>query len=164
MKGYEGWALRDRSFLMAVGVSLLWHLFWFFSIVIVVAPSKRPEKARPFVVSLGPVIDDTIFRTLVENKPQLSETFYRHLSDFTVPMEVEVQTIERHSPGDVVSVPFGRKVSDHLRELVGGEKPAPETELTSRLRIRYPEEGSAPSPSPSPKEGSESELGSLWRK
>jgi len=114
------------------------------------------------VVSLGPVIDDTIFRTLVENKPQLSETFYRHLSDFTVPMEVEVQSIERHSPGDVVSVPMGRKVSNHLKDLVGGEKPTPDTELTSRIQIRYPEEG--PTPSPSPEEGSESEISSIWRK
>ncbi len=137
MRGYEGWALKDRSFLIAVGVSLLWHFFWFFSVTIVVAPMKMREKIKPYIVSLRPAFDDTIMKTLIDTRPEVTETFYRHLSDFQAPMEVQPQTIERYSAGDVVSIPFGRKVSSLLRSLVGGEKPTPNYEFASRLKMGY---------------------------
>ncbi|HTL70009.1 MAG TPA: hypothetical protein VL404_01840, partial [Candidatus Eisenbacteria bacterium] len=65
MKGYETWHFRDRTFLGAVGLSLLWHFFWFFSITIVVSPPKPKNKPMVKIVSIGPVLDDSIFRTLV---------------------------------------------------------------------------------------------------
>jgi len=137
VKDYESWSFRDRSFGFALFLSLSWHLFWFFSISIVVTSPKKMAKSRPVILSLGPVLDDSIFKTLAATKPQLSETFYRHLSDFAAPAEIEVKTVERHSPGDVVSVPFGRRVGSFLRELISGEKSSPDYEIAARIPIDY---------------------------
>jgi hypothetical protein len=139
VKDYESWSFRDRSFLGGMALSLLWHFFWFFSIAIVVSPSKKSEKPKPRVVSLGPVIDDSIFRTLAQTKPQLSETFYRQPQDFAKVLEPEVKTIERQLPGDVVSVPFGKKAVDRMRNLLGGRKISPQDEFAWRIPIAFAE-------------------------
>ncbi len=150
MRDYSGWSFNDRSFLMALGISLLWHFFWFFSITITVSSSRRSgHQPRPNIVSLGPVLDDTIFKTLVENKPQLSETFYRRISDFSSPLDLQVKTMERFSPGEIVGLPSRKKFWSSLRGLVGGAKTSPDYELalhTPALGISYdvaPIEGEA---------------------
>ena len=138
MRENFGWSFRERSFAFAVALSFLWHFFWFFSISITVSPARRfSKRPRPQIVSLGPVLDDTLFKTLVQNKPQFSQTFYRRLSDFSSIEEVEVKTIERHAPGEVVSVPFGKRVGGLVRNLVGGDKATAPYEFLSRLKIRY---------------------------
>ncbi len=134
-----GWSLRDRSFLSALAFSLLWHCFWFFSVSISVAV-KKPAHPRPKIVSLGPVLDDSIFRTLVETRPELSETFYRRLSDFSKQVDLEVKTMERLSPGEVVGLPLGRRMMSSIRSLVGGAKSSPDTEFASRLATGYSQE------------------------
>ncbi len=139
MRGYEGWSFRDRSFHWAIGASVLWHLFWFYSIQIDVSPRKVKRPVSPVIISMGAVLDDTIFRTLVETKPAFSEAFYRRISDFEDPVDVEVAKMQRYSSGDVVSVPFGQKVMNSLRELVGGNKIFPDYEFTSRLKLGYSE-------------------------
>ena len=136
----EGWSFTNKLFLKAVGYSLLWHFFWFFSVTITISPNSRRDKAHPKVVSLGQVLDDTIFRTLVENKPQLSETFYRRLSDFSAPMELQVKTMEKQSPGQVVGLPYRQKFWESMRHIIGGEKTSPEYELLSRIKIKYSED------------------------
>jgi TonB family protein len=50
------------------------------------------------------------------------------------------KTIERSSPGDVVSVPLGKRFLDSVKMLVGGDKASPDAEFTSRLPIGYGEE------------------------
>ncbi len=141
MKDYDTWSFRDRSFALALLLSILWHLFWFLSISITVSPFKKKDHARPVIVSLGPVIDDTLMRTLIEAKTEPSEAFYRQLSDFTASAtDLEVKTIERHSPGDVVSVPLGNKFLTSLRGLVGGKKSSPTYEFTSKIKTGYYEE------------------------
>lgn len=137
MRGYETGFFKDRSFLLAVTLSLLWHSFWFFSITVTVSPHKSPKKVHPRIVSLGSVLDDTIFRTLVENKPQLSQTFYRHLSDFSAKLDVQTKTIERHSPGDVVALPFGKRYMSFLKEMTGGDKFSPDFDFAARIKMRY---------------------------
>lgn len=137
MRNYEGWSFSDRPVVIALGISFLWHFFWFFTVTINVDPQSRFEKARPKVVSLGPVIDDTFFRSLVQTKPQISETFYRHLSDFSAPLEPPAQAVERRSPGDVVSVPLSKRVGSLMRSILGGEKTVPDEDFASRLRIGY---------------------------
>ncbi len=132
MRDYSGWSFTDRSFLMALGISLLWHFFWFFSITITINPSKRfSHLPKPKIVSLGPVLDDTIFKTLVENKPQLSETFYRRISDFSSPLDLQVKTMDRFSPGEVVGLPARKKFWSSLRGLVGGAKTSPDYALVT---------------------------------
>jgi len=127
LRDYSGWSFGDRSFLMALGISLLWHFFWFFSITITVDSSKRfSHQPRPKIVSLGPVLDDAIFRTLTQNKPQLSETFYRRISDFSSPLDLQVKTMERFSSGEVVGLPASKKFLSSLRGLVGGAKTSPD--------------------------------------
>jgi hypothetical protein len=134
-----GWSFRDKAFLSALGLSVLWHSFWFFSISVTVV-SKQPPQARPKVVSLGPVLDDSIFRTLVETRPELSETFYRRLTDYAKPVELDVQTMERRAPGDIVSLPVGRRILSSIKSLTSGDKISPEMEFGSRLKSGYSEE------------------------
>ena len=137
MKEYDTWSFRNRSFMLGMAVSLVWHFFWFFAVIIVISPAKKKVPVMPKVISLGRVLDDTIFRTLVETRPQLSETFYRQPSDFSELLQPKAQAIERHSPGDVVSVPFGKKFLNSLRVLVSGGKMSPDYEFISRINIGY---------------------------
>ena len=130
----------DKSFAMALGLSLLWHAFWFFSLTISLNPNKKTAKLKPKIVSLGAVLDDKIFRTLVENRPEISRTFYRRLSDFSSPVELETKTAERYSQGSVVSLPFGRKSLSRVHGLIGGSKTAPEHEFISKIKIGYTED------------------------
>ncbi len=126
MKDYDTWSFKNRSFLTAIAASLLWHFFWFFAVTITVNPDKHRFRSKPVIVSLGPVLDDRIFRTLVDTRPQASQTFYRRLSDFSSPAEVEVKTLPRTSPGEIVSLPFGKKMSNSMRTLIGGDKLSPD--------------------------------------
>lgn len=135
----QGWSFRDRSFLSALLLSLLWHCFWFFSVSIVVT-TRRPMHVKPEIVSLGPVLDDSIFRTLAETRPEISETFYRRLSDFSKPADLEVKTLDRYVSGEVVSLPFGQRVLNSIRSLVGGTKQSPDLDLVSRIGIHYSQE------------------------
>ena len=132
MRDYESWSFHDKSFLWALLFSLLWHAFWFFSLTITVSSHKK-FKPRPKLVSIGAVLDDTIFKTLVENKPQLSQAFYRPLSDFSSKLEPQPKTMERYASGEVVSVPLSKKFSDSLKELIDGSKSSPEYEIVSDL-------------------------------
>ena len=122
MKGYETWSFGNRPFLFALSLSFLWHLFWFFLVTIDVQGVRKPSHLRPKIVSLGPVIDDTIFRMLAESRPQLSETFYRHLDDFAPAIEVKPQVLGRREPGEVVSLSSRRGQGSLIRDLVGGLK------------------------------------------
>ena len=132
----EGWSFRDRSFLWALGASLLWHFFWFFSIQVTVTPSRSFVKAKPNVVALGPVLDDTIFKTLVQTRPQASEAFYRRLSDFSSAIEPPIKTEPRAEPGQVVSLPFGTKMNQAIHQLLGGDKLVPNVEFTRHVKRR----------------------------
>ena len=125
---------------MALGLSVLWHAFWFFSLTISLNPNKKLLKPRPTIVSLGPVLNDKIFRTLVDTRPELSQTFYRRLSDFEPPVEIQTKTAERYSPGSVVSLPFGKKSLNRMRGLIGGNKISPEREFISKIKIDYANE------------------------
>jgi TonB family protein len=139
VRGYETWSFGNRPFLFALSLSALWHLFWFFSVTISVQPPRKTGPVKPRIVSLGPVIDDTIFRMLAEEKPQLSETFYRHLDDFAPAVEVKPQVLERREPGEVVSL-SSRRSGSLVRDLIGGLKPAPETDLSTRVGLGFAEE------------------------
>lgn len=134
-----GWSFsfRDKTFQAALGLSILWHLFWFFSVNIKVSPDRQLLKSRPQIVSLGQVLDDSMLRTLVESRPEISETLYRRLSDFSSPTEIAPKTVERYSPGDVVSVSDGKKLLSFMRGVMGGEKTTPEYEFNSRIKLNY---------------------------
>lgn len=134
---YESWTFGDRAFLRAVSISVLWHLFWFFAVTIVVSPSKTAPKQPTRVISLGPVLDDSILKTLIETRPEISRTYYRPLSGLPPPEPPPAKTIERRSPGEVVSVSPGRRFLDSVKLLVGGDKASPE--FASRLSLRYRE-------------------------
>ncbi len=132
---YESWTFGDRAFLRAVSISVVWHLFWFFAVTIVVSPAKVKAKPLPRVVSLGAVLDDSIMRTLVETRPELSQTYYRPLGELPLPATPPAKTIERRAPGDVVSVPLGKRFLDSVKMLVGGDKSSPE--FASRISLGY---------------------------
>ena len=126
---YRSWSFTDRSFLFAVSVSVLWHLFWFFAVTIVVTAPRQQPLAQPKIVSLGPVLDDAIFRTLVESRPEISKAFYRPPASFSAATEVPVETVERYAPGEVVSVPFGKKFFTTLKDALEEDKASPDTGL-----------------------------------
>jgi len=131
---YRSWWFWDRTFLAAVSLSLLWHFFWFFSITITVSAHRKTEKPRPYLVSLGPVMDDDILKTLVNTKSELSQSFYRRSSDLAAAAELPLDTGGRHSAGDVVSVPFGKKFLETLKGIVDGVKASPDFDLTEEER------------------------------
>jgi TonB family protein len=124
-RDYRSWSFGDRQFLFAVTISVLWHLFWFFSVAITVAQPKAKKPGETRVVSLGPVLDDSIFRTLIETRPEFSKAFYRELSDFETATELPAQSVERHESGDVTSLPVGENFTRSLRALLGGDKSLP---------------------------------------
>ncbi len=123
-KEYRSWYFGDRSFLFAVAVSVLWHLFWFFSITIDVNQRGMKHRKIAEIVSLGPVLDDAIFKTLVESRAEFSKTFYRKPQEFVRETEVPQETPERYTPGDVVSMPAHKALTGTLRDRVGGNKSA----------------------------------------
>lgn len=123
-----GWSFWERPFLAAFAVSVLWHLFWFFSVTVVVSPRHKTDKPKPHLVSLGPVLDDAIFRSLVENRLETTPAYYR--PKLTGPAtDLPAESAERHAPGDVVSVPFGESARNALAGLVSGSKAAPEFDV-----------------------------------
>ncbi|HTL69665.1 MAG TPA: hypothetical protein VL404_00065, partial [Candidatus Eisenbacteria bacterium] len=61
-----------------------------------------------------------------------------NLSQLPPKLEPKPASIERRSPGEVVSVPFGRRVLNSMRGLLGGDKSSPETDFGSRLATGYP--------------------------
>ena len=124
----------------ALGLSVLWHAFWFFSLTITVNSSKKHIKSPSRIVSLGPVLDDKMFRTLVESKPEFSKTFYRRLSDFSSPVDIQTKTVERYAPGSVVSLPFGKKSMNKVKNLIGGSKVSPEHEFAQKIKIGFADE------------------------
>ena len=129
VRDYRSWSFTDRPFLFALLVSVLWHLFWFLSVTIVVAPPKKAPGVQTTIVSLGPVLSDAIFKTLVENRPEISRAFYRQPADFSSATEAPVATVERYEPGDVVSVPQGKKFMELMKDRVGGSKVSPDAGL-----------------------------------
>ena len=130
LRDYRSWSFWNRSFVIGLLFSLLWHFFWFFSLKIVVSAPRKMEKPRPYLVSLGPVMDDAIFKTIVESRPELSQSFYRRPSDFAAATDLPAETVGRHEVGDVVSVPFSKRFFDSLKEIVGGVKASPDFEWT----------------------------------
>jgi hypothetical protein len=114
---------------VALAASILWHLFWFFSVTIVVSPPKNADKPKPRLVSLGPVLDDSIFRSLVESRIDATPAYYRPRLTGNTATELPAETAERRLPGDVVSVPFGTQAQNALAGLVGGRKAAPDFDL-----------------------------------
>ena len=100
-KEYRSWSFGDRSFLFAAAVSILWHLLWFFSISIEVNQHGVKARKTTEIVSLGPVLDDAIFKTLIESRTEFSKTFYRKPEEFIRETEIPQEIPERYMPGDV---------------------------------------------------------------
>ena len=119
---YRSWTFGDRAFIFAVTVSILWHLFWFFAVTIVVTPPKQALQRQPRVVSLGPVLNDAIFRTLVETRPEISKAFYRPSKEFNEVTDVPVENAGRYAAGDVVSIPAEKKIPSVLEDEIRGTK------------------------------------------
>ena len=134
MKGYEGWSFSDKSFAMALGLSLVWHLFWFSMVTVSTNLEKRPVKPRSRIVFLGPVLDEKIFRTLVESKPELSKALPRKFSEFSEPVDTQIKTAERYNRGSVLNLPLEKRSLEAVNGLIGGTKTAPQHKVREGSR------------------------------
>ena len=103
----RSWSFTGRGIAFGLAVSILWHLFWFFAVTIIVAPVTHKPLPKTALISLGPVLDDALIKTLVDARPEYSKAFYRDLSGLDAATELPVQTLERHEAGDVTSIPVG---------------------------------------------------------
>ncbi len=130
---YRSWTFTDRPFFFALTVSALWHLLWFLMVTIVVAPPRRKPQVQPAIVSLGPVLNDAIFKTLVETRPEISKAFYRQPQDIASATEAPAETLPRYEAGGVVSVPQGKGFVHSLKALVSGAKAEPEAGLPTLM-------------------------------
>ncbi len=90
------------------------------------APAKKIEKPRPTLVSLGPVMNDDILKTLVDTRTESSQSFYRRPSDLLPAENLPVQKVEAFVSGDVVSLPENETVSSALRQSLAGSKSSPD--------------------------------------
>lgn len=129
MRGYEGWSFSDKSFAVALGLSLVWHLFWFSLVTVSMNPEKRLIKPRSRIVFLGPVLDEKIFRVLVESKPELSKALPRKFSEMPMPAESQIRTAERYTRGSVVNLPLEKRSWAAVNGLIGGTKAVPERDI-----------------------------------
>jgi TonB family protein len=132
-KEYRSWSFGGKTFRRALALSLLWHLFWFFFINIKVSIPVKVRKPRSRVVVLGPVLSESIFRTLAETHPSLPQTFYRGASDFSPPLNLPAKMMERSLPDNVVSAPFGKSFLNSARALTGGAKISPDYAFVPRV-------------------------------
>jgi len=128
-------AVKNRGFQYAIAISVLWHLFWFFAITIDIKAPASKHRPDLKVYFLGPVLSDDAFNMIVALKPELSETSYRAPEDFSQNLEPEMGTLERLSPGDLVSVPLGRATWGALRGVIKAEKPYADTEFYQKFSI-----------------------------
>lgn len=143
MRTYEGWTFRDRSFLKALVLSSLWHLFWFFSLNVVVMPLNKNTRSHLRVVSLGTAFDDRVLRTLVNTRPQASQTFYRRLSDYHPAKQQPIAPIPAQTPGRVVGLPLDQKMGVDVPpigdDLLPVSVPGDEGSLGKKFRLRSQE-------------------------
>ena len=114
--------ILDRSVAYAMSVSVLWHLFWFFTVNVNVTPKGFVKAGQTKVVSLGAMLDDEIFKTLVESRPESTRASYRELSEFRPATELPPPAVQRQVPGDVTSLPGGEKLTGSLRSVISGVK------------------------------------------
>ena len=121
-KEYRSWYFGDRSFLFAAAISILWHLLWFISITIEVNQHAPKGGKRPEIVSLGAVLDDAIFKTLIESRTEFSKTYYRQPEEFAKETAVPQETSERYVAGDVVSMTANKAFVSSLKQRISGDK------------------------------------------
>ena len=133
LKEYGSWSFGGRVFIFALFCSLLWHLFWFYSIQIKVSVPSKHRRPHLKTVVLSPVLSDAIFRTLVDTRVSSSKTVYRGAEDFSPPINLPVKTMEKRAPGDIVSVPFGRNVITSLRDLISGKKFSQDSDFIPKI-------------------------------
>lgn len=136
MKGYEGWSFSDKSFAVALSLSIAWHLFWFSLVTIGVTPEKGVHRPGSKIVFLGSVLDDKIFRVLMQSKPDLPQGMSRKLSEFTAPIDIGTRTIERVAPGSVVSLPLGKRSKTTARLIITGAKPSAQHESAFQIEMK----------------------------
>lgn len=113
---------RIRGLWLAVIVSILCHFFWFFFIAIDVSIPLKEKKTRSKIVFLGPLVDETVFRSLAALNPPLPRTFYRGITEFAPPMDLPIKTMGRQAAGTNANAPIGKKSEVSLRKMVAGSK------------------------------------------
>jgi len=129
MKGYEGGSFSDKSFAAALSLSLVWHLFWFSLVTVGMNPEKKLLKPRSRIVFLGSVLDEKIFRTLLENRLELSKGLPRKFSELSEPADAQIKTAQRQGRGSVVTLPLEKKSRAVVGSLIEGTKALPPQEI-----------------------------------
>ena len=110
--------LKERGFQLAIIGSVVWHFFWLFGVQVNEYPHERSGSSKTRIYFLGPVLTDEAFNMIVSTKPELSETLYRSASQLIQTLEPEIENLSRHTPGDLVSIPFGQRTWHSLRGIL----------------------------------------------
>ena len=126
---------KNRGFQYAIAITMLWHFFWFFAVTIDVKTPAAKSRQDFRVHFVGPVLSDDAFNMIVALKPELSQTRYHIPEDFTQNLEPATGSLDRRSPGDLVSVPMGRTTWSALRGTIQGEKPYADTDFYHKFSI-----------------------------
>ena len=78
---------------------------------------------------VGPVLDEKIFRALVEKEPELSGALPRKFSERSLPADIQTKTAERYSRSSVVSLPLEKRSREEVNGFIGGTKATPPQDL-----------------------------------
>jgi hypothetical protein len=117
--------LKNRGLQVAIVGSFLWHFFWMFVVTVPFQLDGLEKKTHPRIYFLGPVLTDESFNLIVESKPELSQTYYEALERGQGDFEPEIESLERQSPGDMVSIPLGRTTWNTLKGMFHDDKKGP---------------------------------------
>jgi hypothetical protein len=130
-----GWSFANRSFLAALVVSVLWHLFWFFVVTVKVQLPAATARSQMRIYFIGPVLNDDAFNLIVQEKPELSKTVYRNPSFEPESLEPSTSAMNRRRPGDLTSVPFGRNSWKSFGGVLSSTKPLAGADFIERFSI-----------------------------
>ena len=67
---------KDKALNLSILFSTVWHLFWIFSVGIIVAQDAQPGNLYQEVTFLGPILEKTAFELMVEDVTPPAETLY----------------------------------------------------------------------------------------
>lgn len=115
--------LKDRVFISAVLVSIVWHIFWMLAIKVVVVPTKTEPIRFSKVSFLGPILGRSVPELRIEPKKQtfLEKRYIRKIEEMLFDRyELDIKYID--TKGELLS---DKKLSYQIKDAISGSKIEP---------------------------------------